>query len=208
MSNIPDHENPENDSPDEDDGSFSTSDFFKRWQDINDEQEEEAELIESIFEEDEDLSEAELEDICDRVTRLIHDRRKRNDKDEWDDIFGRLRRADLWGSAQFDKRVHRDLLRVFGYDPMAGQLDKRLRKMENSPIRSKVMRHIFRSLNWRGDKSDRLLAQQRLWLLVSSGAIPEPHKRKPKKRRRKKGNNNSGCFWFILFVILIFVFFA
>ncbi len=211
MSNKPDPETPENSGPD-DDQSFSTSDFFKRWQDINEEHAENEDIIESDIGDDEELSETELEAICDEVTRLIHDRGDRNDRDEWDDIFKRLRRADLWGSAQFDKRVHKELLKIFGYDPMSGQLDKRLRKMDNPPIRSKAMRHIFRTLNWRGDKSNRLLAQQRLWLLVSSGAIPEPHKRSKKGRKRtsqrRKSKNGNGCFWIIFGLIFIIIVFA
>ena len=207
MSNIPDHEDPENTGSDDEDGVFSTSDFFKRWQEIEEEErEEKQEIIESISEELEDFSKGDVEDICDQVTQLIHHSRKRNNKDQWDEIFDRLRRADLWGNPKFDKRVHNELLREFGYKSMSGQLDKKLRRMDKPPIRPKVIRHIFRTLNWRGDKTDRLLAQQRLWLLVSSGAIPEPHKRTVKKRHKKKSKRSGGCFWIILILALIFIF--
>jgi len=122
----------------------------------------------------------------------------------------RLKRDRLWNESQFEDRLHKELLLEFGYDPLTGDQERPARKMDRPPIRGKVIRYIFKKMNWDRDRSDNLLARQRLWIQQRAGAVRGAY---PKSKRRKrpdshKGSKKSshGCFWVILIIFLIFIF--
>ena len=132
------------DQPTDKDPSFSTSDIFKETKTDDETARLKAELEKYTGEgytrpDDEDLTD-DLKELSDRMTKLVHHRKHRNQLEQWDNLLFALKEAGLEDSTYFSKRLHRALLQVFGYK------DKYLRRpkpMGNPPIRPGVISFIL-----------------------------------------------------------------
>jgi len=195
------------DEPKNKDSSFSTSDIFKNSK-ANEKEDKIRERLEKSVGDgyvSEDLENVpnELEDISDKMFRLVHHRSKRNKIESWDMLFFELKEAGFENSAFFSKKLHKELLREFGYK------DKYLRRpkpLKEPPIHPKVLSYIFKKMNWDQNRVSQKTARQRQWVEVRAG-LREPwekdrDKNRDRKRKRKKSN---GClFWgFVIFIIVI-----
>ncbi len=198
---------PNNNDPKSKDTSFSTSDIFK-----NRETDEKEDRIRQRLEESmgdgyvkdnlEEISD-DLELISDKMVRLVHRRSKRNQIESWDLLFHELDQAGFRNSTFFSKKLHRELLREFGYK------DKYLRRPKrdkNPPIRANVVSYIFKKMDWDVDKVSRQTSRQREWLEVRAG-LREPLERDAKNRNDRKRKSSNGCLiWgFVIFVVLIII---
>lgn len=186
------------DTPENKDASFSTSDIFKESK-VDDA---DARLKEQLAKysgegyvrkEIEDVT-ADLDAICDRMTKLAQHRRNRHQIEDWDNLFFELKETGFERSAYFSKRLHRELLREFGYK------DKYLRRpkpLKNPPIRPGVIAFIFDKMDWAGQAVSKKTYQQRQWIEIRAGL------REPYVRERKAKKNNGCLIWAIFIIILI-----
>ncbi len=198
---------PQNNDPKSKDSSFSTSDIFKN-RAANEKEDQIRERLEKTTGDGyvkEDLKDIpdELENITDKMIRLVHHRSKRDQIDSWDMIFYALDEAGFQHSAYFSQKLHRELLREFGYKD---KYLRRPRKDKNPPIRRDALSFIFKKMDWEYDQVSLKTARQREWLEVRAG-LREPLERDRRDDRKKKRKKPGGClFWgFVIFVIILII---
>lgn len=194
------------DEPTNKDSTFSTSDIFKNSQ-ANEKETEIRKRLEKttgegyVRRDDDDVPD-DLEDIGKKLFRLVHHRKKRNDIGSWEQLFTELEVAGYEKSTYISKKLHRELLREFGYK------DKYLRRprpLERPPIHPRVLEYLFKEMNWDVGSVSRKTSRQREWLEVRAG-LREPREPDQKRHKRRKKNSGGCLFWaIIIFVIIVVV---
>jgi len=189
------------DEPDKDDISLSTSDIFKK------DQAEDARakrLAKTETETDkgpdrlahEDI-EAALNKISRDMTTLINHKKRRDEIEHWDNLFFELKQIDALGSQHFSKKLHRELLRQFGYKD---KYLSRPRPLKNPPIRAGVVAFIVEEMGWDKSRVSRKTYRQRQWIEVRAGL------REPNIKPRKRQKSNGCVIWAIVFIVLFLIF--
>ncbi len=136
-------------------------------------------------------------DLTQDMTKLIRHKGRRQEIEHWDNLFFDLKRIDAMGQERFSKKLHREILRLFGY---RDKYLSRPKPLKNPPLRAGVVAFIFEDMGWEKGRVSRKTFRQRQWIEVRAGL------REPNIKPRKRQKSNGCVIWAIIFIVLILMF--